>query len=68
MINDKELKVQMIRHGDTNKELSRALGIQPPTLCHRMKGRSPFKVQEIQIIIERYSLTPEMTQLIFFAQ
>lgn len=66
MINEKELKVQMIRHGDNNKDLSKALGIKPPTLCHRLKGRSPFKVNEIQVIIDRYSLTPELTQLIFF--
>lgn len=67
MINEKELKVQMIRHGDSNKKLSEALGIKPPTLCHRLKGDSPFKLSEVQAIIDRYSLTPELTQQIFFA-
>lgn len=67
MIDNTELRIQMLRHGDNSKSLAGALGKSPATVCHKLKGSQPFTHVEIQKIIERYNLTPEETQNIFFA-
>ena len=67
MINETEMRIQMLRHGDNNKALAEALGKTTPTICHKLKGSQRFTQIEIQKIIDRYNLTPEETQTIFFA-
>ena len=65
-MNEAELRVEMIRHGDSNKTLADAIGKTPSTFCHKLKGRQRFTQPEIQIIIDRYNLPPERTATIFF--
>lgn len=67
MINETEMRIQMLRHGDNNKALAEALGKTTSTICHKLKGTQRFTQIEIQKIIDRYNLTPEETQTIFFA-
>lgn len=68
MINETEMRVQMLRHGDNNKSLAKVLGRTPSTICCKLKGSQRFTQLEMQTIIDRYNLTPEETQSIFFAQ
>lgn len=65
-MNEAELRVEMIRHGDNNKALANAIGKNPSTFCHKLKGRQRFTQPEIQTIIDRYDLSPERTATIFF--
>jgi hypothetical protein len=65
-MNTVELRVEMIRHGDNNTTLAKALGKSIPLVCHKIKGRQKFTQPEMQIIIDRYALTPERIQTIFF--
>ena len=67
MINETEMRIQMLRHGDNNKSLAEALGKTESTICCKLKGTQRFTQPEIQLIINRYNLTPEETQTIFFA-
>lgn len=67
-MNKKLLKSEMIKHGDTNITLARALGICPQTLSAKInetKG-SEFVQSEINIIRSRYNLTDDMVVAIFF--
>ena len=65
-MNEAELRIEMIRHGDNNKALAAAIGREPSTLCCKIKGKLRFTQPEIQIIIDRYNLSPERTTTIFF--
>lgn len=67
MINETEMRIQMLRHGDNNKSLAEALGKTTSTICCKLKGTQRFTQLEIQQIIDRYNLSPEETQTIFFA-
>lgn len=66
-MNEVELRVEMIRHGDNNITLAKALGRSLSVVCHKLKGRQKFTQPEMQIIIDRYGLSPERIQEIFFA-
>lgn len=67
MIDRTELKILMLRHGDNNKALAKALGKTESTICCKLKGTQRFTQPEMQLIVERYNLTPEQIQSIFFA-
>jgi DNA-binding CsgD family transcriptional regulator len=61
-----ELRSQMALHGDTNQSLADALGISYGAFSQKINGKQSFTQREIQIIIDRYDLTAENTQRIFF--
>ena len=67
-MNEVELRVEMIRHGDNNTTLAKALGKSIPVVCHKLKGRMKFTQPEMQTIIDRYGLSPERIQTIFFTE
>lgn len=54
-------------HGDTQKEVADALGISVQTVSDKVNGYTDFKQGEIKILIERYNLTPEQVDEIFFS-
>ena len=62
------LKAKMALHGDNGTDLAAALGISPSGVSNRLNGNQPFTLAEVQIIIERYNLTPEEVIAIFFTQ
>lgn len=69
-MNSRLLKAVMVKHGDTGRELAAALGITRTTLSHKMteyRGMS-FTQREIMLIKERYALTAEDIETIFFTQ
>ncbi len=65
-MNKNELRARMARHGDTGQTLASALGISLAALSDKINGHTCFKQNEMKVIIDRYSLTAEDTQAIFF--
>lgn len=62
------LRSQMVLFGDTNKTLAEFLGISEKSVSDKINERgTEFKQGEIAAIIERYSLSNEMTKQIFFS-
>ena len=68
-MNIKELKVEMMRHNDTGKDLAAALGISRQTLSRRFNSiRAAFTQREIAIIQKRYDLSGDRVSEIFFTE
>lgn len=64
------LKSVMVLHGDNGGKLAKALGISPQRLSAKInehKG-AEFTQGEITKIKNRYNLTPEELEQIFFAE
>lgn len=68
-MNAKELKVEMVRHEDNGETLAQALGISRQTLSRKMNDiDAEFTQKEIGIIKNRYSLSGDRIDEIFFSQ
>jgi len=67
-MNVNKLKAVMILHGDTGTSLSEYLGISQATFSLKINGKrnSEFTQKEIQAIKDKYNLTPEEVDSIFF--
>lgn len=61
-----KLKGIMIYNNDTQEDLSKALGLAVATLSYKINGRTEFTRQEIAKIKERYNLSAEELDDIFF--
>lgn len=69
LMNANELKSCMVLHGDNMAILADYLGITDQSLRNKMRpDGTEFKQTEIARIAARYSLTPDQTMRIFFAQ
>lgn len=68
-MNKNELKIEMLRNGETGDDLAKALDISRQTLSNKMSENQSniFSQKEIKIIIDRYHLTPNRVFEIFFA-
>ena len=67
-MNKTELRVVMLRNGDTNKELAEYLGITEQSVSAKInENGTEFKQGEIAKIKERYNLTADQVEAIFFA-
>lgn len=66
-MNSKELKAQMVLHGDTNEKLAGALGIGVSTFSLKKNGKADFTANEIRQIAERYSMNSEQICATFFS-
>ena len=67
-MNKTELRIVMLRNGDTNKELAECLGISEQSVSAKInENGTEFKQGEIAKIIDRYNLTAEQVEAIFFA-
>ena len=63
------LRSVMVLHGDTNKSLAAFLGITEQSVSNKInENGTEFKKGEIAKIKERYKLTSEQVDLIFFAE
>ena len=66
-MNKEEFKIRMIRSNDTNKSLSKLLGISETTLTRKInENRSQFYRTEIERLKKYWNLTNEEVDLIFF--
>lgn len=66
-MNANRLRAMMLLHGDNGKSLSKALGISSQRFSAKLNSvdGAEFKQGEIQIIKDRYQLTPEDIDNIF---
>ena len=63
------LRSIMVLHGDTNKDLADYLGISEQSVSNKInENGSEFKQGEIARIKEKYNLTSEQVDCIFFAK
>lgn len=62
---NKELRVEMLRHGDTMETLAEYLGIAKSTLIRKVAGEVDFKQSEMNKIKIRYGLSDERFAQIF---
>lgn len=63
------LRSFMVLDGDTNQTLAAYLGITPQSLSDKINERgTEFKQSEIAKIKDRYNLTAEQVEAIFFAK
>lgn len=67
-MNKAKLRAQMVEHGDTSEKLAEFLSISVGTLSKKMNEKSAagFTQPEIILIKERYSLSAEQINSIFF--
>lgn len=68
-MNKELLRSVMVLHGDNNKTLAVYLGISEQSVSNKInENGTEFKKCEISKIKERYNLTSEQVDLIFFAE
>ena len=66
MVNKRLLNSKMALFGDTQQDLARAIGVNLATLNAKINNKSMFNADEIITIKERYHLTPDEVDSIFF--
>lgn len=67
-MNKTELRIVMLRNGDTNKDLAEYLGISEQSVSAKInESGTEFKQGEIAKIKERYNLSAEQVAAIFFS-
>lgn len=68
MIDKNMLKIVMVEHGDTQSDLSEALGVSLSRLNAKLNGYkgAQFTMSEMGAIRERYNLSSEEFDLIFY--
>lgn len=66
-MNTERLRSVMILHGDTYKDLAEYLGISETSLGNKINEKgTQFKQGEIAKIKDKYNLSPEEVDAIFF--
>lgn len=50
----KELKAEMVRHGDTQSDVADYLGLTQPGISSRFKGNTPWTIREIEMLCHKY--------------
>ena len=65
-MNEKELKAKIVAFGDTQARLADAIGISASNLNDKINGKAQFRQNDIATIKERYHLTAEDVDRIFF--
>ena len=67
MTNTVELKVEMVRNGDNIERVATAIGKSRVATSSKINNRTPFTAKEIQILSDKWNLSPERRDEIFFA-
>ena len=67
-MNSKLLKATIIKNGDIQEKLADAMGLITSGLNMRINGHIEFRRNEINFIKQRYSLTSEEVDEIFFTE
>lgn len=66
-MNKNHFKSIMILNGDTQKTIADALNVSEQTVGDKVNGISEFKQSEIKMLIDRWKLSPEQVDEIFFS-
>jgi len=67
-MNARKLRALMVLHGDNITTLAKAIGISRSTLSATLNGRRDMRVGEVVAIVDRYKLTAEQVDMIFFGR
>lgn len=67
-MNSRLLKATIVKNGDTQEKLAEAMGIQTSGLNMRINGHTEFRRNEINFIKQRYGLTSDEIDSIFFTE
>lgn len=62
------MRAEMMKYGDSQKDLANALGISLSRLNLKINGGADFRQAEILFIKDRYKLKPEEIDAIFFSE
>lgn len=66
-MNKQLLKAKIVEHGDTQAQLAATIGISASNLNEKINGKVSFRQNEIAAIRNRYSLSAQEVDLIFFS-
>ena len=67
LLNKNLFRAMHTARGDSQKFVAEnVLGISEQTLSSKVNGETDFKHSEIKLLIDRYGLTPEQVDTIFF--
>lgn len=67
-MNSNLLKATIVKNGDTQGKLAEAMGINTSCLNMRINGKTEFRGSEINFIKNRYHLSNDEINSIFFAE
>lgn len=67
-MNKQLLKAKIVEHGDTQAQLAAAIGISASNLNDKINGKVSFRQNEIAAIRNRYNLSAQEVDHIFFDQ
>ena len=67
-MNTQMLKGKIAEHGDTQAQLAEAMGISASNLNDKINGKVSFRQNEIAAIRDRYHLSAQEVDLIFFSK
>ena len=67
-MNSNLLKAMIVKNGDTQEKLAEAMGLPTSALNMRINGKIEFRRNEINFIKQRYNLTNDEIDSIFFAE
>ena len=67
MVNSSKLEARIVERGYKKTAFADAIGMSQPTFRNRMRGKSDFKISEVQTICARLGITPEEMGAYFFA-
>lgn len=67
-MNSNLLKATIVKNGDTQEKLAEAMGLQTSGLNLRINGKMEFRRNEINFIKQRYALSSEEIDSIFFTE
>lgn len=62
----RKLRSIMALHGDTDKVLASILNTSRVTISNKMLQKTPFTIDEVKTIADRYNLDPQQVWDIFF--
>jgi len=65
-MNSNLLKATIIKNGDTQEKLAKDMGLQTSALNMRINGKIEFRRNEIIFIKQRYNLSSDEVDSIFF--
>ena len=66
MTNTNLLKSVLVANGVTAESLADEMGISPQSLSYKINNQREFKLSEIQFICNRFNLSLEVKESIFF--
>ena len=62
------LKATIVKNGDTQEKLAKDMGLPTSALNMRINGKIEFRRNEINYIKQRYNLSSDEVDSIFFAE